>query len=261
METNPIRVATCNIRCLPANDGPNHWELRKEFTLRVIKDLEADIICFQELWLPQCNFAKKHLNGYAYFAVADETKTDRPTNAIFYREDKFEVVSPGGFWLSETPHISGSSSWGSACVRLVNWLRLRCRPNGREFRLINTHLDHVSQTAREGGARLICEDAAAYENDYPQILTGDMNCDVNNAAILRYFSGGWKDTYAVANNVSEPGHTFHAFEGPEYQGSIGKMDWVFVKGRVDVLSASIIDVDERGRYPSDHYFVTADVQI
>lgn len=256
-----MRVATCNIRCYPAEDGPNHWELRKEWTLSVIRDLGADLICFQELWLPQCDYARESLPDYAYFAIADESQTDRPTNAIFYREDKFELVSPGGFWLSETPHVSGSSSWDSACVRLVNWLRLRCRSTGREFRIVNTHLDHVSQMAREAGAKLICDDAEAYPADYPQVLTGDMNCDFGNTAITQYFSGGWRDTYSAVHNVSEPGHTFHAFKGPKFEGDIGKMDWVFVRGRVDVLSASIIDDDLDGRYPSDHYFVTADIEI
>lgn len=34
-------------------------------------------------------------------------------------------------------------------MRLVNWVRLRDRETGADFRFINTHLDHVSQTARE----------------------------------------------------------------------------------------------------------------
>ena len=49
-----MRIATCNIRCFPANDGPNHWELRKELALGVIEELNAEIICLQELWMPQC---------------------------------------------------------------------------------------------------------------------------------------------------------------------------------------------------------------
>tara|TARA_B100000902_G_C27267149_1_gene894203 strand:- start:37 stop:807 length:771 start_codon:yes stop_codon:yes gene_type:complete len=256
-----MRVATCNIRCYPAEDGPNHWELRKEFALSVIRDLRADIICFQELWLPQCDYARDILTDFAYFGIADETQTDRPTNAIFYREDKFSLVSPGGFWLSETPHVSGSRSWGSACVRLANWLRLRCRSTDREFRVVNTHLDHVSQKAREESAKLICEDAEVYGDEYPQILTGDMNCDFENYAISQYFSGGWRDSYSAVHGISEPGHTFHAFKGPEFEGNVGKMDWVFVRGCVNILAASIIDHNIEGNYPSDHYFVTADVEL
>lgn len=256
-----MRIATCNIRCFPANDGPDHWELRKEYALDTIRALHADIVCFQELWLQQCAYARDALSEYAHFGIADEAHTDRPTNAIFYRRDRFELISPGGFWLSETPHISGSSSWDSACVRLANWLRLKERSSGCEFRIVNTHLDHVSQPARVNGARLICEDAAAYDDNYPQFLTGDMNCDVQNEAIQTFLSAGWRDTYAALHGPEDPGHTYHAFKGPAYEGDIGKMDWVFNRGSAQVDDAQIIDVHRDGRYPSDHYFITAEVSL
>ena len=211
--------------------------------------------------MQQCQYAQHALPEYAHFGLADEAATDRPTNAIFYRRDRFDLVSPGGFWLSQTPHISGSSSWDSACVRLANWLRLKERSSGREFRIVNTHLDHISQPARANGARLICEDAAAYAADYPQLLTGDMNCDVQNEAIQTFLQGGWRDTYATMHGPDDPGHTYHAFKGPSYESEIGKMDWVFCRGTVQVVDAQIIDTHRDGRYPSDHYFITADVSI
>jgi len=256
-----MRIATCNIRCYPAQDGPNHWELRKEYALNLIRSLHADIVCFQELWRPQCDFAQKALPEYASFGLADEQQTDRPMNALFWRRDAFDLVSSGGYWLSETPHISGSKSWDSACVRLANWLRLKERDSGREFRVVNTHLDHVGQVARENQARLICEDAVAYPEDYPQLLTGDMNCDATNAAIAAFVDAGWRDTYAAIHGPADPGHTYHAFEGTAYAGDIGKMDWIFSRGELKVESAAIIDESRAGRFPSDHYFVVADIEI
>jgi endonuclease/exonuclease/phosphatase family metal-dependent hydrolase len=256
-----MRIATCNIRCFPAKDGPDHWELRKEYALNLIRSLHADIVCFQELWRPQYDYAHKVLPEYASFGLADEAATDRPVNALFWRRDAFDLVSPGGFWLSETPHISGSSSWDSACVRLANWLRLKERASGREFRVVNTHLDHISQWARENQARLICEDADAYSADYPQLLTGDMNCDRTNAAIATFESAGWRDTYADIHGPADPGHSYHAFEGPAYKGDIGKMDWIFCRGDLKVTSTAIIDESCEGRFPSDHYFVVADVEL
>ncbi|MFT5088643.1 MAG: endonuclease/exonuclease/phosphatase family metal-dependent hydrolase [Candidatus Latescibacterota bacterium] len=256
-----MRIATCNIRCFPAKDGPDHWELRKEYALNLIRSLHADIVCFQELWRPQYDYAHKVLPEYASFGLADEAATDRPVNALFWRRDAFDLVSPGGFWLSETPHISGSSSWDSACVRLANWLRLKERASGREFRVVNTHLDHISQWARENQARLICEDAVAYSADYPQLLTGDMNCDRTNAAIATFESAGWRDTYADIHGPADPGHSYHAFEGPAYKGDIGKMDWIFCRGDLKVTSTAIIDESCEGRFPSDHYFVVADVEL
>ncbi len=178
-------------------------------------------------------------------------------NAVFYRRERFELLSTGGYWLSETPHIPGTRSWRSDCTRLANWARLVEHPGGREFRVMNTHLDHISQPARENGARLICEDALAYPAGYPQILTGDMNCDAANPAIDIFLNAGWKDSYASVHETPDPGFTYHGFQGPAYRSDIGKMDWIFFRGGIRVLSAEIVRDSRNGRYPSDHYFVMA----
>ena len=146
-------------------------------------------------------------------------------------------------------------------MRLANWLRLKDRHSGCEFRIVNTHLDHVSQPARVNGARLICEDAAAYDDDYPQFLTGDMNCDVQNEGHPNLFISRLARHLCSPARPEDPGHTYHAFKGPAYEGDIGKMDWVFSRGSAQVDDAQIIDVHSDGRYPSDHYFITADVSL
>ena len=37
------------------------------------------------------------------------------------------------------------------------------------------------------------------------------------------------------------------------------MDWVFVRGAVTVKDAEVIDDSRDGRFPSDHYFVSAKI--
>jgi endonuclease/exonuclease/phosphatase family metal-dependent hydrolase len=166
-------------------------------------------------------------------------------------------VAAGGYWLSERPHVPGSKSWGSACVRLATWARLVERATGLEFRFVNTHLDHVGQQARENQARLIAEDASAYPADYPQVLTGDMNCDARNPAIAAFRAGGWRDTYGAVHGTEDPGPTYHGFAGPRHDDGTGKMDWVLVKGGFRALAAEVVRDSRDGRFPSDHYFVGA----
>jgi hypothetical protein len=36
-----MRIATCNIRCYPADDGLNSWDHRKEYALNLIRSLDA----------------------------------------------------------------------------------------------------------------------------------------------------------------------------------------------------------------------------
>ncbi len=254
-----MKIMTCNIRYSGADDGENNWVYRKDFCTQVIRACDPQVICFQEMWREQFNELALAFPEFATFGVVDEPLGHHPVNSIFFRSDLFRCLSQGGFWLSETPHVTGSSSWESACVRLANWVRLEERASGREFRVVNTHLDHVSQMAREGQARLIGEDAAAYPDEYPQFLTGDMNCDSRNRAISIFEEAGWRDTYAEVHGTVDPGFTYHGFSGLYFGSKVGKMDWVFARGQVRVVDAAIATDTCDGRFPSDHYFVTAEV--
>ncbi len=262
-----MRILSCNIRCYGGDDGENDWEHRKEICIDVIRAQAPHIVCFQELWIQQWHDIEPAFPDFAFFGMVDTVLGRHPMNGILYHKATFSPVSAGGYWLSKTPHVTGSSSWDSACIRLANWMRLEERASGKEFRLVNTHLDHVSQKARENQARLINEDTVAYPDDYPQILTGDMNCDTTNAAIRAFKDAGWQDTYAAVHQVDDPGHTYHAFMGPAFKSRIGKMDWVFARGALDILDAAVIRDAREGqqagekRFPSDHYFVTADVVL
>jgi endonuclease/exonuclease/phosphatase family metal-dependent hydrolase len=256
-----MRILTCNIRYFGARDGDNGWLQRKELCAAVIRSRQPDVICFQEMWAEQFADLAAALDDFETFGMVDEPAGRHPMNAIFHRAASFRRISAGGYWLSQTPHVPGSRAWDSACVRLANWLRLQDRGSGAEFRVVNTHLDHVSQLAREHQARLIVEDAAAYPETYPQLLTGDMNADWRNEAIAILRRGGWRDTYAAVHGTEYPGHTFHAFRGPDFVSDIGKMDWIFGRGAVTVSEAEVIVDARAGRFPSDHYFVGASVRI
>jgi endonuclease/exonuclease/phosphatase family metal-dependent hydrolase len=250
-----MKVLTCNLRGFGEADGHHAWIHRKDLCIGAIKSENADIISFQEL--EQFADIAAAFSDYESYAMADEPVGRRPMNAIFYRRDRYMRISAGGYWLSETPHVAGSKSWDSACVRLANWIRLEDRATGIEFRVVNTHLDHIGQVAREQQAKLIVEDALAYPGDYAQILTGDMNCDSRNRAIDEFKAGAWTDTYGAVHGNEDPGHTFHEFRGPAYKSVIGKMDWIFVRGGLKAVDAAVIADARDGRFPSDHYFVSA----
>ncbi len=255
-----MRILTCNVRYSAAADGNNAWQYRKELCLRVVRQQNADLICCQEMTGEQRDFFSAGLPEYEWFGLSDLPQNDNPVNSIFYRRDSFRRISAGGYWLSETPHIPGSRSWNTAVLRVCNWLRLAEQPTGRQFHLVNTHLDHISQPAREHQMGLILEDAAAYQPDFPQILTGDLNCSAKNPVIQAILKAGWTDTYSAVHGIANPGNTFHAFNGPADGNADGKIDWIFIRGALRTQDARLVTTHENGRYPSDHYFVTADVE-
>jgi len=139
--------------------------------------------------------------------------------------------------------------------------------------MVNTHLDHVSQIARENQAKVVVEDTLAYPEGYPQVLTGDMNCDASNPAIEVFTQAGWKDTYQMVHGTMDPGFTYHAFIGDDFEAKIGKIDFIFTRGAARVSDAKIVrDSEEillpgeepptgKRRFPSDHYFITADIDL
>ncbi len=225
----------------------------------MIRSRSADVIGFQEMTREQHEDLSARLPGFAAVGTVDEPGKADPVNSLYYRVEAFDLLSSGAYWLSPAPHVTGSSAWGSRCVRLATWLVLRERAGGAEWRVVNTHLDHVSQRARVRQARVIAEDCGAWPRGYRQVLTGDLNCDARNRAIAVLRRGGFRDTYEAVHGAADPGHTFHRFEGPAFASRAGKMDWVFVRGDAKVLGAEVVSDAVEGRYPSDHYFVLADL--
>ena len=252
-----LKVLTCNIRYAEAPDGKDAWTFRKPVCIEAILAQDADIICCQEVAPVQFDDLRAALGAYDVYALHEAAGSPRPQNAIFYRRSRFTLTVASGYWLSETPHVPGSRSWNSACIRFANWVRLDdSRADNRSIRIVNTHLDHVSHEARVNQARLLCEDADAYPDTFPQVLTGDFNCDGPSAPLATLRAGGWIDSYGAVHGTETPGPTFHAFQGSAHAGTVDKMDWVMMRGALTAQAAQIIREPRDGRYPSDHYFVS-----
>jgi endonuclease/exonuclease/phosphatase family metal-dependent hydrolase len=268
-------VVTANIRvALPADEATGHgWDKRRELCAAVIRAQRPDIICLQEVLLNQfedLQAAWPEFAGLGFHGPEMDAHTSGyhgiAKNPIFYSRARYELVAAGGFWLSDTPHLPGSLSWGSARARHVNWVRLQSRDSGRQFRVLNTHLDHQSQPAREKQMDLILEESRLYPADFPQWMAGDLNADAANPVCLAIRLAGWTDSYAAVHGPDEPGFTAHAFLGSGYAarqrpGPVGKIDFIFVRGNTAVEDAAIIKDDRDGRYPSDHYFVSARLRL
>ena len=95
----------------------------------------------------------------------------------------------------------------------------------------------------------------------PAILTGDLNINEDNpayAVLVRPDTPGaiaWLDAYRTVHPRRVPDEaSFHAFKGT-VTGS--RIDFVFHTGHFAAKSAAIVRTSRDGRYPSDHYPVTA----
>lgn len=260
------KILSCNVRADVAADAKtgDGWADRKELCADVMRAQRADVICLQECQRIHLQHLKIRLPEFDTFALSNPGPTAHPVNTIFFSRTRYELLSAGGFWLSEKPHVAGSKSWDAAYSRLVNWVQLKERGSGKELRVWNTHLDHMGQVAREKQVDMILQASAVFPEALPQFLTGDFNADADNPAIKLVQSGGWTDAYAAAHGAQDSGFTYHGFLGPKFaeqKKHLKRIDWIWCRGPVKVRAAEVIRESRNDHYPSDHYFMSATVTL
>jgi len=267
--THTVMSANVRITGLPADEKPGiRWEDRRETCRKVILSRKPDIICMQEVIYDSWEYFRKTLKGYTGFGF-DGPEMDPYTegyhyigkNCIFFRTSRYEVLGAGTYWMSEDPLTGGSISWDSARARHTNWLRLKDKRTGEVFRVMTTHLDHISEAARQEQARLILRESSQYAEDFPQILCGDFNSGIGNVAIREIKAAGWHDAWEDINGEVEHGFTGHGFNPSGRPGSGRRIDFIFGRGDLKTVAAEVVKDHPGGIWPSDHYFVCAEFAV
>lgn len=250
-----LKVMTFNIRYGTANDGENNWVFRKDLVMEVIRENNPDILSLQEALDFQISEILDELSGYSYLGVGrDDGKNKGEYSAILFAKDRFIVDTTETFWFSETPNVAGSITWEASLPRICSWGLLFDKFSKRSLNVYNVHLDHQSQISREKSAEMLIKKIQSGKSSLPVILTGDFNCGENNPAIQKIISSGLNDTYGKLFAPKQDEGTFNGFKGDR---SGEKIDYIFVNGGFEIISAKIIYSNKDGRYPSDHFPVTA----
>ncbi len=194
----PISVMTFNIRYASAF-GANSWPKRRGGVVQVIRDQKPDLIGTQEGLHHQLLFMDKELPKYAWIGLGREGGKRGEFMAVFYRPERFKPLAHKHFWLSDTPEVVGSASWGNTVKRMVTWVHFLDQKNNRKLFFWNTHFDHQSQPSREKSAQLINKKIADLKTDHPIILEGDFNASAkaNYAYRTLTIDGGFHVTFLI----------------------------------------------------------------
>ena len=128
----PMTVGSFNIRC-PGDKAPNTWEERIPRIVKVLDQYDFDIVGLQEVAAKQLDVLLKKTRYKSIGVARDDGIRKGEFSCIFYRKDRFEKISYGTFWLSETPDKVGSISWKSACRRICTWAKFRDRKTDKVF--------------------------------------------------------------------------------------------------------------------------------
>lgn len=241
-----MSICSFNIRNGDADDGPNSWPHRANTVIQLLQQIDADVFGLQEVLETQLDAILDSLPRYASIGVGRiDGALEGEFAPIVFRTDRLKLEDYGWFWLSETPEIPNSKSWDTACERICTWCDFSLK--GNTFRVMNTHLDHISEQARLEGARLIL----SRSNEIPTVIMGDFNALPDEAPIQALRSSGFVDSLERKSQS-----TFHNWATEDY----GQIDYIFVRG-LKFDWSWVIDKKQNGRDASDHYPVVATVRF
>jgi endonuclease/exonuclease/phosphatase family metal-dependent hydrolase len=265
-----LTVVSYNVRYGTAEDGENHWTLRRESLFELLRGLDADLVGLQEALAFQVAEILTALPRYASVGVGrDDGRAAGEHAAILFDRTRLRVAESGTFWFSDTPQVPASRSWGNRIPRIATWARF-VDHDGSSFWVWNVHLDHQSQPSRERSTELLAARIAARTPaTEPVVVTGDFNAGEDNAAMATLLATARRDgnehgsslvdTYRVRFPREEAVGTFSGFEAARTTGP--KIDYVLTTPGAEVLDAAIVRWHRDGRTPSDHVPVLARVRL
>lgn len=257
-KADPFSVATFNIKYIVDPAGLPKWEARRGAVTAVLKSMNADIIGFQEMETfagGKFNSVNRHLDwimqtvpGYKAAAFGDPTVFPS-TQPILYRPDRFELLDHGWFYYSTTPDVIYSRSFDGGFDYYASTARFRDRVSKKTVLVFNVHTDIRSSGNRRGAIAMIAERVRkAMSKGENVIVLGDFNAGRSTQNMRRL-----KETGLEGTDLLQP--TFHLGLG---LGIPPAIDHILHSIGIMRFGAARVHKDKiNGRYPSDHYPVSA----
>lgn len=260
-----IKVCTFNIRNSGEDDGANSWIARKPIIAAFLKREQNDIICFQEVLTNQLEFLVGNLKNYSYYGVGrNDGKTKGEYAPVFYNKNRFTLLTSKTIWLSPTPSVAGSVGWDAVTQRIATFAYLYDRDDNINILVVNTHLDHIGVTARAEGVKLILKNIKQYNPTGKTIFTGDFNSTPDEEA-YKIASGSWRTIQKLydsrTNATKKVMGSKQSFTGFGTQKGEYIIDHIFYDNNFKAASYTINEVQENEVYISDHYPVTAVLNV
>lgn len=252
-----LDVMSYNLRYAAAT-GPNNWPTRRPLVRDLLLQERPDVFGTQEGVYPQLKDLAADLPEYRWIGLGRDGGSRGEFMAVFYRPDRLEPLGFDHFWLSDTPEVMGSSTWGNSNRRMVTWVRFEDRRTNKTFQFWNTHFDHQIEVARQKSANLVRERMAKASEPEPLLLVGDFNAYSGNSRSYEILTkeAGLTDTWhAARTRINEDADSFNDF-GTLHRES-RRIDWVLFRGKAEVDHAAVVTTQSGTQWPSDHCPVTA----
>ncbi|MFD7439585.1 endonuclease/exonuclease/phosphatase family protein [Streptomyces sp. NPDC059861] len=256
-----LRTMSFNLRFASTTE-PNSWAVRRPVMRELLRRERPHLVGTQEGLYQQVLDIESDLGPHHDWIGTGRAGGSRDEfMAIFYDTRRLAPLEFDHFWLSDTPDVIGSNTWGGGSIRMVTWVRFRdLRDGGREFYLLDTHLDNRSQDARARAAALIAQRIAGLDSSLPLLVTGDFNVAAHKNPVYDTMLGaGLTDTWETAAARGDLYATFHGYRPLTPNGD--RIDWILATPGVTVHRADINTFQVDGQFPSDHLPVQATLTL
>ncbi|CAI7883514.1 unnamed protein product [Closterium sp. NIES-54] len=290
-----ISALMLNLDSTEPESSPNSWALRKFACLEMLRKFHPTLIFTQEGSKEQLEYLHCELKAYECFGSKSQDAPGEDYSAIIYNRDQVEVMESGNFWLSETPEVCGSTSWGASTPAVVNWVKFRVKglqPPGYAFQAYNVRMKTGSSSARAKGALLLWQHISSVPPSIPALMCANFNQN-KGSATARFFLGSWKlngiegdfkDVLSIARKKINTGHIYshHRFQGHDMSclqivksameictaesdpGIVDPLhtDWMFRYGRaLNPTYCEVVVSSWGGKLPTSHYPLYAEFSL
>ncbi|MEA5577227.1 endonuclease/exonuclease/phosphatase family protein [Anabaena sp. UHCC 0451] len=250
-----LTVITFNLRYDKPDPGVHQWEKRVGAIASVIQHYQPDLLGTQEGKAHQLRDLQALIPEYNFIG-GDRTGTGTSEHcAIFYHPQRLKLQKTQDFYLSDTPEIPGSITWGTRLPRMATWANFQVGNPSISLTILNTHLDHENAQARELGAALVNQRLMEFPPDDYLLLTGDFNANPNTTA-RQIFADNHKIQDALATLTLEKQKTFHDFTGEAWDA----IDTIYCDRRFQIEQVIIDHQKWADVWPSDHFPVIVQLQ-
>lgn len=261
-----LSLMSFNIRCDIAATLPgqaDYWPERVPALRALLAEERPEVLGIQEGLEHQLAVIGEALpEQYRMIGHGREGGRRGEHSCIFYDSRRLRLQSWDQFWLSDTPEVVGSATWGNDVTRIATWGRFEDSWTGRELMVVNTHFDHESENAQLRSAEAIIDHTVSLAPGLPTVLMGDFNADAgaSGAYTALVGSGVFRDSWDIAKQRLTPEYgTFPNYKDPVIGES--RIDWIAVTPEIQVAEAAVNTFRLADRYPSDHAPVQATVRI
>lgn len=257
-----IHVMTFNIRLdvegTPPSE-PDSWRRRRPALTALLRREQPTLLGIQEGEFHQLPAISDALPDHQMVGFGRGGGSTDEHSALFFDRHRFDLLEWNQTWLSDTPTVIGSATWGNKITRVVVWARLRDRASRRELVHINTHFDHQSENARVQSAKVVARLRAEFAG-LPVLVTGDFNAKAHDSTAYTTLTQTYSDTWSTARRGLTPEYgTFPDYGEPDTSSK--RIDWVLTSRGVRVHEVGINTTRPHGIWPSDHAPVQALVEL